>query len=130
MSIFHRIIVGGALLASLISTSTAQEQAIKGFYWFDFQTETHNFSPGAFFINTDGLSEGLHSLNAFVSCNDVLSPTQTSWFIKSYSLQPGVQYTTNIYIDGKYSSSEPYPCLLSTSPSPRDRGCGRMPSSA
>ena len=42
---------------------------------------------------------------------------------------PTIGYGTRFYEDGTEVTMDD-PCLLYTSPSPRDRGCSRMPSSA
>ena len=47
--------------------------------------------------------------------------------VKSINLQKGEQFTEKFI---KHNPNQKIPCLLYTSPSPRDRSLSRMPSSA
>lgn len=94
------------LLAGTMITLAGSHQArgddgaVTGQYWFDNSTTTTSFTPGHLEIPVVNLTNGLHTFNAFVQKNGVLSSTQSQWFIKTNVFNPGDKYTANLLIDG------------------------------
>lgn len=88
------------LLAVAGSQQTADCQTLSGQYWFDRSEERIPFTSGSFDIPTDGLSEGFHTLHAYVENENGLSSVSSAWFIKNVTLTPGQDLTTVTYIDG------------------------------
>ena len=62
------------LLAVAGSQQTADCQTLSGQYWFDRSEERIPFTSGSFDIPTDGLSEGFHTLHAYVENENGQSP--------------------------------------------------------
>jgi len=52
-------------------------------------------------IATDGLCEGLHTLNAYVEKDGQVSSVVCKWFLKTFGVKQGEQYRTMVFIDGK-----------------------------
>lgn len=74
---------------------------LSGQYWFDYSGEKHSFVPGNFDIPTDNLSDGLHTLHAYVERDSTLSSVSSAWFVKSASVLPGDELSATFLIDGK-----------------------------
>lgn len=87
-----------ALVASC-GGAWADDGVVTGRYWFDTGSSMP-FTPGAFEIDTNGLPEGLHSLNVYVESKGVLSSVSSRWFVKAPYIVDGVDHTTILYVDG------------------------------
>ena len=87
-------------LLAVAGSETALCRSLSGQYWFDFSAEHHPFETGSLEIPTDGLAEGIHTLNAYVEDESGLSAVSSAWFVKGTSIMPGTQLTANIFIDG------------------------------
>lgn len=72
---------------------------VKGIYWFDWG-KPMSFTPGVFEIDTDGLQDGLHTLNAYVEVDGVQSSVSSGMFVKAPSIKDGVDHKAIIFIDG------------------------------
>lgn len=92
------------LLATVIVAGSHQargDDGITGRYWFDNSTILTPFTPGLMEIPTDGLSDGLHMLNAFVEKGGLTSSVSSRWFVKSRDLGASVDPRVHLSVDGK-----------------------------
>lgn len=87
-----------ALLLSCVGVR-ADNGNVAGHYWFDFG-KSRNFTPGNFEIDTDGLPEGFHVLNAYVESNGITSSVASKWFVKTPRMDSGTPCKAIVYIDG------------------------------
>ena len=91
------------LLATVIVAGSHQargDDGITGRYWFDNSTILTSFTPGLMEIPTDGLSDGLHMLNAFVEKGGLTSSVSSRWFVKSRDLGASVDPRVHLSVDG------------------------------
>lgn len=67
------------------------------------QTVTTPGSNGvySFELNTAGVREGLHQLQATADFGGTLSSTASQWFVKTFGVKPGEKYKTTVFLDGK-----------------------------
>lgn len=92
------------LLATVIMAGSHQargDDGITGRYWFDHSTILTPFTPGLMEIPTDGLSDGLHMLNAYVEKGGLTSSVSSRWFVKSRDLGASFDPKVRLSVDGK-----------------------------
>lgn len=87
-------------LLAMAGSETADCKNLSGQYWFDLSEERHPFTTGSFDIPTDGLTDGYHTLHAFVEDENGVSSVSSAWFTKNVSLVPGQQFTATVFVDG------------------------------
>lgn len=88
-------------LAGLIARGDGSS-GIRGQYWFDYGPARHDFAPGHIEIPTDNLADGLHTFNAYIEEDSVLSSTHCSWFLKRSGLfAENEELTCSFILDGQ-----------------------------
>lgn len=91
----------GLAISNLTARSNGNAD-IKGQYWFDFGGKHYAFSPGSFEITTDELTEGFHTIHAYIENGTDISATHTRWFLKqNRKLNENEPLTCTFYVDGQ-----------------------------
>lgn len=93
--------VWGSPATRLFVVTTAGATAT---YWFDSEATRHELPLGQSEIATDGLTDGLHSVNVQIAVGDVMSTPMTKLFIKVPTNSFATDGKARIVIDGKVHS--------------------------